>query len=133
MAKKATKKTAVKKVTKKKVTKPTKKKTTKAVKKTATKPKAKGVSVSKFSFEPISHPKFSELVVFTKAPSWAKDIVGKRYLNPSFATKMINTLTAERVINSGKKAAKKEVDQLVGEEIIQTTFEPVNTVSYDAE
>jgi hypothetical protein len=132
MAKKATKKPAVKKVTKKKVTKPTKKKTTKVVKKKVT--NTKGVKISNFSFEPIAHPKFSELVVFTKAPSWAKDIVGKRYLNPSFATKMINTLTAERVINSGKKAAKKEVDQLVGEEIIQTTFEPVtNTVSYDAE
>ena len=127
MAKKVVKKKAVKKVAKKKVVK----KTAKPAKKI--KVETKGVTVSKFTFEPIPHPKFSELVVFTKAPSWAKEVVGKRYLNKDFAIKLINNITAERVINSGGKLVKKEVKELVGEELPQTDFTTSNVNDYDAE
>ena len=131
MAKKVVKKKAVKKVAKKKVVK----KTAKPAKKI--KVETKGVSVSKFTFEPIPHPKFSELVVFTKAPKWAREVVGKRYLNKDFAIKLINNMTAENHIKNlvvgGEKAVTKEIKQLVGDELPQTDFDASNVNDYDAE
>jgi hypothetical protein len=123
MAKTTKKRPAIKKVTKKKVTK--------------FKPKKleskKSVKISNFSFEPIPHPKFSELVIITKAPGWAKETIGKRYLNSKFAEKMITTLCAERLINSAEKAIGKQVKDTLGEEIIKTDVEAVTVSDYDAE
>ena len=123
--KKVTKKKAVKKVAKKKTVKNSKTK----------KPAIKAVSVKKarplFAFEPIPHPKFADLVIITKAPSWAKDVIGKRYLNSDFATKMITELTAERTIKGGEKSVVNEVKSLVGEEVIQTEFEAPKISVYD--
>lgn len=133
--KKAVKKKATKKVVKKKISKPTKKKVTKKV--TKSKPKKvsekKAVKVSNFSFEPIPHPKFSELVIITKAPKWAKETVGKRYLTSAYAEKMIATLCAEKLITSAEKSINKQVKDTIGEEIIKTDVEAVTVSDYDAE
>jgi hypothetical protein len=121
--KKATKKTANKKVVKKKST----------PKKTKVKAVATKVTRPVFKFEPVPHPKFTDLVIFTKAPSWAKDIIGKRYLNSDYATKMITTLTAERTIKGGERSVTKEVKSLVGEEIISTEVEATTVSDYEYE
>ena len=123
MAKTTKKKPAIKKVTKKKVTKSKPKKVE----------SKKSVKISNFSFEPIPHPKFSELVVITKAPSWAKETIGKRYLNSKFAEKMITTLCAERLINSAEKSIGKQVKDTLGEEIIKTDVEAITVSDYDGQ
>jgi hypothetical protein len=81
----------------------------------------------------VPHPKFTDLVIFTKAPSWAKDVIGKRYLNSDYATKMITTLTAERTIKGGERSVTKEVKSLVGEEIISTEIEATTVSDYEHE
>lgn len=117
--KKPVKKVARKKVVKKKVT--TKKKTT---------PKPK-VASSRFAFEPIVHPKFPELVIITKAPSYAKHTIGKRYLNSKFAEKMIAEIVAEHTIDSSKKVVKAQLKESLGEEIISTEISAPKINSYD--
>jgi hypothetical protein len=116
---KVAKKKPVKKVARKKVV--TKKKVT---------PKPK-VASSRFAFEPIVHPKFPELVIITKAPSYAKHTIGKRYLNSKFAEKMIAEITAEHTIDSSKKVVKAQIKESLGEEIISTEISTAKVNTYD--
>lgn len=121
---KVSKKKPVKKVARKKVVK--KKSTTK--KKVVSKPKS---TSSRFAFEPVVHPKFPELVVITKAPTYAKHTIGKRYLNSKFAEKMIAELVAEHTIDSSKKVVKGQIKESLGEEIINTEIQSVKVNTYD--
>lgn len=130
MAKKKAKMVAKKKVTKKVVRKA---KTTKAKKKeVVSKTPAKG-RVSNFSFEPIAHPKFEQLVIITKAPKWAKQTIGKRYLNADYAKKMIAELVAEHCIDKDEVAVNSQVTNTLGAEVIQTEVEAVTASDYDTE
>ena len=97
-----------KKATKKKVTK-------KAVaKKPATK---KAVSIAKVNafkhkrvvLEPVGNESFPDMVFVSAGPSWAKAIVGKRYVDTTRAITAIEALDAEKLISKGAKGVKKEL------------------------
>ena len=49
------------------------------------------------------------MVFVSAGPAWAKDIVGKRYVNTEAAIAIIEALDNEKVIAKGAKAVKKEL------------------------
>ena len=86
-----------------------------AKKKPATK-KAKAiakVSVLKHKrvvLEPIGTETLPDMVFVSAGPAWAKDIVGKRYANATYAISAIEALDSEKVIAKGAKSILKEMD-----------------------
>jgi hypothetical protein len=108
---------AVKKATKKVVKKSAAKKPAvkKAVKKPATK---KAVSMAKVSgfkhkrviLEAVGTESLPDMVLVSAGPSWAKPIVGKRYVDTTRAISAIEALDAEKVIAKGAKSILKEMD-----------------------
>jgi hypothetical protein len=56
--------------------------------------------------------KFPEMVEITKAPSRYSGLLGKRFLNWSFAVKAINEYQAESLISKGAKHVAKELDEV---------------------
>ena len=111
MNKKVTKKSAPKKVAKKAVKKAA---TKKVVKKTATKKATAIAKVKVFKhkrvvLEPIGTETLPEMVFVSAGPNWAKDIVGKRYANQTYAIAAIEALDSEKVIAKGAKAVTKEL------------------------
>jgi len=115
MNKKVTKKSAPKKVAKKVVKKAA---TKKVVKKTAKKPATKkATAIAKVKvfkhkrvvLEPIGTETLPEMVFVSAGPNWAKDIVGKRYANQTYAIAAIEALDSEKVIAKGAKAVTKEL------------------------
>ncbi len=111
MNKKVTKKSAPKKVAKKVVKKAA---TKKVVKKTATKKATAIAKVKVFKhkrvvLEPIGTETLPEMVFVSAGPNWAKDIVGKRYANQTYAIAAIEALDSEKVIAKGAKAVTKEL------------------------
>jgi hypothetical protein len=109
------------------------KKTAKRIKKAKVEKKQKSsnkVKIGNFAFEPTLHPSFPEMVVITNAPKWAKHMLGKKYISSVPATKLINTMIAERVVDSGAKSAKSEIKSVVGDTLEQVQFVPVNVDYY---
>jgi hypothetical protein len=111
MNKKVTKKSAPKKVAKKVVKKAA---TKKVVKKPATKKATAIAKVKVFKhkrvvLEPIGTETLPEMVFVSAGPNWAKDIVGKRYANQTYAIAAIEALDSEKVIAKGAKAVTKEL------------------------
>ncbi len=111
MNKKVTKKSAPKKVAKKVVKKAA---TKKVVKKTATKKATAIAKVKVFKhkrvvLEPIGTETLPEMVFVSAGPNWAKDIVGKRYANQTYAIAAIEALDSEKVIAKGAKSVTKEL------------------------
>lgn len=110
---------ATKKVTKKAVKATTKKKATKkvvkkAVKKPATKKavaiaKVKALKHKKVLLEPIGTESLPDMLCIAGGPAWAREIVGKRYVNLNYATIAIDMLDAERNIAKGAKYVAKEM------------------------
>ena len=107
---------ATKKATKKVVKKSAAKKpaTKKAVKKPSTK---KAVSMAKVSgfkhkrviLEAVGTESLPDMVLVSAGPSWAKAIVGKRYVDTTRAISAIEALDAEKVIAKGAKSILKEM------------------------
>jgi len=101
---------ATKKVTKKAVKATPKKKATKKVSK-----KAEAIAMvnaikhKKVLLEPIGTETLPDMLFIAAGPAWAKDIVGKRYVNLNYATIAIDTLDAERNIAKGAKSVTKEM------------------------
>jgi len=111
MNKKVTKKSAPKKVAKKVVKKAA---TKKVVKKPATKKATAIAKVKVFKhkrvvLEPIGTETLPEMVFVSAGPNWAKDIVGKRYANQTYAIAAIEALDSEKVIAKGAKSVTKEL------------------------
>jgi hypothetical protein len=125
--KKVSKRIARRKTTKKAVAKKSVKKVKVAV------PTSKKVRIGNFAFEPFEHPKFPSMVVVTNAPKWAKEVIGKKYVDEGFATKTINSLLAERVVDSGAKSAKGEIKSVIGETIEPLEIQTVNVDYYGVE
>lgn len=57
--------------------------------------------------------KYPEMVEIVKGPKWAKQLVGKKYLNLHYALVAIDTLTTENKIASDKKSALKGLEENV--------------------
>lgn len=87
--------------------------------------------LSGFKFEPVQHQTYREMVQIVKTPSWARDVLGKRFINESAAVKMISSLSAEKVIKTGVITAKKEVVETMGELMEETEFVASTKSDYD--
>ena len=130
-AKKKVAKKSVKRITRRKTTKSVTKKVKKVAKKVVAKKPIKKVKkvvapsnkvrVGNFSFEPTINDKFPQMVVITNAPSWAKKMIGKKYVDSVFATRTITALVAERMVDGGAKVADNEIKSVVG-----VTIEPIS-------
>jgi hypothetical protein len=102
----------------------TKKATKKVVKKTAVKKPAvkrvskKAESIAKVKankhkrvvLEPAATEVFPDMVLIASGPTWAKPIIGKRYVTEARAITAIEALDAEKVIAKGAKSILKEMD-----------------------
>jgi len=86
----------------------TKKKVTKSKKATAI-AKVKAFKHKRVTLESIGNESMPDMVFVASGPSWAKDIVGKRYVNETFAIAAIEALDSEKVIAKGAKSVKKEL------------------------
>ena len=94
---------ATKKVTKRKTA-------TKAVtKKAKAIAKVKAFKHKRVVMEPVGTDSLPDMVFIASAPAWAKDIVGKRYVNADRAIAIIEALDTEKVIAKGEKTVKKEM------------------------
>jgi hypothetical protein len=99
----ATKKKVTKKVVKKSVAKKPATKKAKAI------VKVKANKYKRVVLESIGNPAFPDMVFVSAGPKWALEIVGKRYVNESYAIAAIEALDSEKVVASGAKAVKKEL------------------------
>lgn len=99
--KKVTKSKSAKVVTKKTVTKKTKKATAIA--------KVKALKHKRVVLEPIGTETLPDMVRIVSGPSWASDLIGKRYANFEYAVAQIEFLDTEKVIAKGAKAVKTEL------------------------
>lgn len=94
----------------KKAVKPTAKKVAKKVSKKATAiAKVKANKYKRVVLESIGTESMPDMVFVAAGPSWAMDIVGKRYVSESFAIAAIEALDSEKVIAKGAKSVKKEL------------------------
>jgi hypothetical protein len=93
---------ATKKVTKRKSAKVVTKKA-KAI------AKVKAFKHKRVVMEPVGTESLPDMVFIASAPAWAKDIVGKRYVNADRAIAIIEALDTEKAIAKGAKAVKKEL------------------------
>jgi hypothetical protein len=93
---------ATKKVTKRKSAKVVTKKA-KAI------AKVKAFKHKRVVMEPVGTESLPDMVFIASAPAWAKDIVGKRYVNADRAIAIIEALDTEKAIAKGAKAVKKEM------------------------
>lgn len=59
--------------------------------------------------ESVGNESFPDMVFISAGPSWAKSIVGKRYVNVDRAKAIIEALDAEKSIAKGAKAVKNEL------------------------
>lgn len=101
---------ATKKVTKSKTAKAvTKKSVSKKSKKAVAIAKVKAFKHKRVTLEPIGTESLPDMVFVASGPSWAKDIVGKRYVSAERAISVIEALDAEKVIAKGAKAVTKEL------------------------
>ena len=98
---------ATKKVTKKAVKATTKKKATKKATAIA---KVKVFKHKRVTIEPIGTETLPDMVFVAAGPSWASEIIGKRYANTTYAITAIEALDSEKVIAKGAKAVLKEMD-----------------------
>ena len=98
---------ATKKVTKKAVKATPKKKATKKATAIA---KVKAFKHKRVTLEPIGTETLPDMVFVVSGPSWASEIVGKRYANTQYAITAIEALDSEKVIAKGAKAVLKEMD-----------------------
>jgi len=88
----------------------TKTKTAKVVtKKAKAIAKVKAFKHKRFVMEPVGTESLPDMVFIASAPAWAKDIVGKRYVNADRAIAIIEALDTEKAIAKGAKAVKKEM------------------------
>jgi hypothetical protein len=85
-----------------------KKKVTKSKKATAI-AKVKAFKHKRVTLEPMGTESFPDMVFVSSGPSWAKTIVGKRYVNTERAMAMIEALDAEKLISKGAKAVANEL------------------------
>ena len=85
-----------------------KKKVSKSKKATAI-VKVKAFKHKRVTLEPIGTESFPDMVFVAAGPAWARDIVGKRYVNAEKAIAFIEALDNEKVIAGGAKAVKKEL------------------------
>ena len=111
---KATPKKATKKVAKKKVTK-----------KAEAIAKVKAFKHKRIAIEPVPHDTLTELVRITAGPEWASELLGKRYVNTTFAVMAIDAIDAERNIAKGAK--------YVGKEMVAAGVTPLDTAEVDSE
>jgi hypothetical protein len=84
-------------------------------KKPATKKAVSMVKVSGFKhkrviLEAVGTESLPDMVLVSAGPSWAKPIVGKRYVDTVRAISAIEALDAEKVIAKGAKSILKEMD-----------------------
>ena len=113
--------------TKKKVTKKAVKATTKkkATKKAVAIAKVKAFKHKRIAIEPVPHDTLTELVRITAGPEWASELLGKRYVNTTFAVMAIDAIDAERNIAKGAK--------YVGKEMVAAGVTPLDTAEVDSE
>jgi glycerol-3-phosphate dehydrogenase len=88
----------------------TKKATKKVTKKSTAIAKVKAFKHKRVVLEPIGTESLPDMVFVSAGPSWAKDIVGKRYANTTYAINAIEALDSEKVIAKGAKSILKEMD-----------------------
>ena len=88
----------------------TKKATKKVSKKAEAIAKVKAFKHKRVVLEPIGTESLPDMVFVSAGPSWAKDIVGKRYVNTAYAITAIEALDSEKVIAKGAKSVLKEMD-----------------------
>ena len=97
------------KATTKKATKKAVKPVVKKTKKAEAIAKVKALKHKKVLLEPIGTESLPDMLFISAGPAWAKELVGKRYVNLSYATMAIDTLDAERNIAKGAKSVTAEM------------------------
>ena len=102
--KKVVKKSAPKKAVKKAVAKKP------ATKKAVSMAKVSGLKHKRVILEAVGTESLPDMVLVSAGPSWAKPIVGKRYVDTVRAISAIEALDAEKVIAKGAKSILKEMD-----------------------
>ena len=102
--KKVVKKSAPKKAVKKAVAKEP------ATKKAVSMAKVSGFKHKRVILEAVGTESLPDMVLVSAGPSWAKPIVGKRYVDTVRAISAIEALDAEKVIAKGAKSILKEMD-----------------------
>ena len=102
--KKVVKKSAPKKAVKKAVAKKP------ATKKAVSMAKVSGFKHKRVILEAVGTESLPDMVLVSAGPTWAKAIVGKRYVNTTRAISAIEALDAEKVIAKGAKSILKEMD-----------------------
>lgn len=103
-----TKKKAVKKVAKKKSVKRTKPAVKKTKKATAI-AKVKSLKHKRVTLTPVGTPNLPDMVLVADGPAWVKPLIGKKYINTTFAIAQIEALDSEKVIAKGAKSIVKEL------------------------
>ena len=71
--------------------------------------KVKAFKHKRVVLEPIGTTALPDMVFVAAGPSWAKDLVGKRYVNAERAISAIETMESENTIAKGEKAVVKEM------------------------
>ena len=66
--------------------------------------KVKAFKHKRVVLEPIGNASFPDMIFVASGPSWAIDIIGKRYVNTERAISAIEALDSERTIAKGEKA-----------------------------
>lgn len=89
---------------------PKKKATKKVTKKAEAITKVKAFKHKRVTLEPIGTETLPDMVFVAAGPSWASEIIGKRYANTTYAITAIEALDSEKVIAKGAKAVLKEMD-----------------------
>jgi hypothetical protein len=87
--------------------------------------KVKTFKHKRIAIEPVPHDTLTELVRITAGPEWASELLGKRYVNTTFAVMAIDAIDAERNIAKGAK--------YVGKELVQAGLTPLETAETDEE
>ena len=85
------------------------KKVVKKSKKATAIAKVKAFKHKRVVLEPIGTESLPDMVFVSAGPSWAKDIVGKRYVSAERAIAIIEALDSEKNIAKGAKAVTKEL------------------------
>jgi hypothetical protein len=64
-----------------------------------------------FSVSKVSTKKYPELVEITRGPKWAKEIVGKKFLDEKYAIKYIDAFKAINLIEKSKTKVIKTLEK----------------------
>ena len=78
---------------------------------------------SNVSVSDVSNEKFPEMVQITAGPAKYRHLMGKKYVNPTFAMMAINEAQAETLIGKGRKSVESE--------LVSAGLIPFETVSDD--